>query len=219
MSISHRLHGGLFLPSKMLKSQAWWWVSAEMVLVASASQITRSASDPTPICPCISSKALLTLNHARVRQLQQNFQHVKQYWSDSQVACVKQNYYTDCAQAYLEHTIKALPIKILCGKRYVHAAAYLPWVDIKDLSSIGRGDSHEPTGVHFTVVNSLLPDYRHPVLDTVNPIRDFPEVVLPQGLLVSVKCTVVCSCRLQISTGSNQRAEWISSWRKVCVYF
>jgi len=39
------------MPSKMLKSTAWWCVLAEMVLVAFGSQITMSASEPTAIRP------------------------------------------------------------------------------------------------------------------------------------------------------------------------
>ena len=40
-----------FIPSKILKSTAWWWVSFEIVRVAWGSQITMSASDPTWIRP------------------------------------------------------------------------------------------------------------------------------------------------------------------------
>lgn len=35
------------MPSNMLKSQAWWWVSLEMVRVAFGFQITMSASEAT----------------------------------------------------------------------------------------------------------------------------------------------------------------------------
>ena len=40
------------MPSKMLKSTAWWCVDLLIVRVADGSQITISASDPTAIAPC-----------------------------------------------------------------------------------------------------------------------------------------------------------------------
>lgn len=40
------------MPSKMLKSTAWWCVLAEILRVSLGSQITMSASDPTAMRPC-----------------------------------------------------------------------------------------------------------------------------------------------------------------------
>jgi len=45
---------------------------------------------------------------------------------------------------------------------------------------------------------TLLPDYRHSILDTVHAIGDFREVILAQSFLLSVERTIVAASNLKI---------------------
>jgi len=45
---------------------------------------------------------------------------------------------------------------------------------------------------------ALLPNYRHSVFDTVHAIGDFREVILAQGLLLSIERAIVAASNLKI---------------------
>lgn len=77
-------------------------------------------------------------------------------------------------------------------------------VDVEDFGGGSRCYRHESAGIHFAVVHTFLPYDGHSVLNSVNSVRNLPEVFLPQRLLFSVKRTVICACTLQISTSETR---------------
>lgn len=77
-------------------------------------------------------------------------------------------------------------------------------VQVEDPGGVGAGDCDEARRVHEPTVDGLLPDDRHPVLDSVHAVRDFRKVVLPQGLLVRVEGAVVTARHLESVSGENR---------------
>ena len=51
--------------------------------------------------------------------------------------------------------------------------------------------------ISFTY-HSFLPDERHSILNSIDSIRDLPEVILALCLLVGIKRTVVCARQLKV---------------------
>ena len=46
--------------------------------------------------------------------------------------------------------------------------------------------------------HSFLPDERHSILNSIDSIRNLPEIILTKSFLVGIKCAVICSGQLQI---------------------
>ena len=61
-------------------------------------------------------------------------------------------------------------------------------------------NSSLPISVHTD--HTLFPDERHSILDSIDSVRNFGEVVFAESFLVGVERTVVCSSQIQISTAT-----------------
>lgn len=71
-------------------------------------------------------------------------------------------------------------------------------VDIEDFGRICTGDGNEPLRVDQSRLDTFIPDDGHPVLDTVDAVRNLSKVAKAEFFLVLIEGAVIAAGRLQI---------------------
>lgn len=89
-------------------------------------------------------------------------------------------------------------------------------INIEDLSSIGRGDSHKLAGIHLPWHYTLFPNHWHAVFNTIHTIGYLGKVIFPKCLLWGWERAVVCTCCLKVTTAMHTSMLVLNSQQQLC---
>lgn len=78
---------------------------------------------------------------------------------------------------------------------------YLLWVNVKNLCCIRTRHCDESGRVHFSSVDTFLPNDRHPILQPVHAVGDFAKVLGPHFLLLVGERAIVAAGGLEVTLG------------------